>query len=138
MTFWRCYYHVVWTTKNRSAWITPDVERVLFASFHAKAKELESPLLAVNGVADHIHIAACIPPKMAVAEWVRHMKGVSAHEVNAMFANLPEHFRWQNHYGVLTFGVTHRDFVIGYIQRQKERHASMNIEPYMERVDEDE
>ncbi len=138
MTFWRCYYHVVWTTKNRSAWITPEVERIIFTSLQEKARDLESPLLAVNGVADHIHLAASIPPKVAVAKWVRHMKGVSAHEVNVMFPNLPERFRWQNHYGVLTFGATHQDFVVGYIERQKEHHANHQIEPYMERVDEDE
>jgi hypothetical protein len=39
---------------------------------------------------------------------------------------------------VLTFGATHRDFVVSNIERQKEHHANQQIEPYMERVDEDE
>jgi len=137
MTFWRCYYHVVWTTKNRAPLITAEIERVIVDMMEEKARTLESPLLAVNCVADHIHVAACIPPKIAVAEWVRHMKGVSTHEVNSRFPSLPEHFRWQNHYGVLTFGATVQNFVVDYIRRQKERHACQQIEPYMEQVTDD-
>jgi REP element-mobilizing transposase RayT len=30
MSFWRLYYHLVWTTKDRAPFIQPDVERRLY------------------------------------------------------------------------------------------------------------
>lgn len=92
MPFWRCYYHVIWATKNRAEWIAPQIERVIFDSIRTKAQELETPILALNGVADHIHIAACIPPKLSVGEWVKRMKGTSSREVNVHFPNLETAF----------------------------------------------
>ena len=136
MTFWKCYYHVVWTTKNRSGLITPQIETVVFDTIKAKSLALETEILAVNGIPDHVHVAAAIPPKLAVAEWVRNVKGASAREVNAMFPNLNEHFRWQECYGVLTFGAKNMDYVIGYIAHQKEHHANQTLQPYLEQTDE--
>jgi putative transposase len=88
MPFWRCYYHVIWATKKRAEWITPQVEIVILETMREKAVELESTLLAVNTVADHIHIAACIPPKLAIAEWVKRMKGTSTRNVNDQLPDL--------------------------------------------------
>ena len=38
----------------------------------------EYPVLAVNGTLDHVHVAVCITPSIAVAEWVRAKVGVKA------------------------------------------------------------
>jgi putative transposase len=78
----------------------------------------------------------CIPPKVAVAEWVRHVKGFATREVNNVFPHVTNYFGWQTSYGVLTFGVKNQEFVIGYIARQKEHHANNRLEPYLERMDE--
>ena len=135
MPFWRCYYHVIWATKNRAAWITLEIETVILSSIREKALELESPILAINSVADHIHIAACVPPKLSIAEWVKHMKGVSTRDVNARFPNLDTAFGWQQGYGVLTFGAKNQQMVIDYIERQKEHHANQNLHSYLEQID---
>lgn len=134
MVFWQCYYHTIWTTKNREPLITPAIEAVIFEIIRIKSTELGCPILAINGVSDHIHVAVCIPPKIAVAEWIGQVKGVSSHEINTMFPNLSTHFRWQKHYGVLTFGVRTLEYVTEYILRQKEHHPN-NIINYLEQTD---
>jgi len=91
----------------------------------------------MNGIEDHIHIAVALPPKLAAAEWVRNAKGLSAREVNAMFPNLPTHFKWQSSYGALTLGAKHIPMLVAYIQAQKEHHANNTTEPYLERVEAD-
>ena len=137
MPFSRCYYHIVWATKNRTALITPQIERVILATIRAKASDLQTEILAVNTVPDHLHVAVCIAPKLAVAEWVKQMKGTSTRDVNGHFPNLETTFGWQRGYGVLTFGAKNLDFVVSYIKNQKEHHSNQTLEPYMERFDDE-
>jgi REP element-mobilizing transposase RayT len=137
MPFWRCYYHLIWATKNRAAWIMPPIETVILRTIESNSRKLDSQILAVNTVADHIHAAVCIPPKLAVAAWVKHMKGTCTRDVNAQFPSLETAFGWQQSYGVLTFGAKNQRFVIDYIQRQKEHHAGNTLEPYLEQIDDE-
>jgi REP element-mobilizing transposase RayT len=135
MPFWVCYYHIVWATRNRELLIAASIEPVLFESIRSKSAELGCPILSVNGMSDHIHIAVSIPPKVAVAEWVGNVKGASSYTVNTMFPNAPTHFRWQSGYGVLTFGVKHLVMVQEYIANQKTHHANNTLLTYLERAD---
>ena len=123
MPFWRCYYHLVWATKGREASITPKVENVLFRAIEMKAQEMGCSILAVNAALDHIHVLASIPPTMTIADWVKHVKGTSSHEVNTAQSGDVERFRWQGSYSVLTVGHRSLPIVIDYIVKQKEHHA---------------
>ena len=136
MSFWVCNYHIVWATKGRAPLITPSIESVLFESIRQKSMELKATILAVNSVVDHIHVAVQIPPKVSVSQWVRHVKGFSTREVNAMCPDLPVAFRWQTGFGALTFGSKQTPFIVSYIEGQKAHHANSTLEPYMERIGE--
>ncbi|RMF81554.1 MAG: IS200/IS605 family transposase [Chloroflexi bacterium] len=136
MTFWRCYYHLVWATKNRAPLISPQIETVVIHAIKEKSVKLESPIIAINTVSDHIHVAVSIPPKLAVSEWARNVKGYSTHEVNAMFPDLPSPFYWQNGFAVLSFGLKTLGYVSDYVNRQKEHHANQTTEDYLEIIDE--
>jgi putative transposase len=133
MPFWKCYYHVIWSTKNREPLILPRYECVLFDAVRSKATELQSTLLAVNGMPDHIHIAVMIPPAVAIGQWVGQVKGASSHAVNLYAPDAETKFRWQESYGVLTFGQLNLAMVTAYIERQKEHHARGALEAYLER-----
>lgn len=63
------------------------------------------------------------------------MKGVSTHEVNARDADTERRFAWQSGYGVLTFGVKALDYVVNYVNNQKEHHAQDRLESYLERIE---
>jgi putative transposase len=133
MPFRVCYYHVIWATKHRLPLITPEMEPVIFAAIKHKSSALKSPVLAISGVADHVHVAVSISTNIAVAEWVKQVKGVSTYEVNTSFA-LSDHFRWQRGYGILTFGAKTLPFVQTYIARQKDHHRDGTTEDYLERL----
>jgi REP element-mobilizing transposase RayT len=49
MPFWRLYYHLVWSTKNREHFISPAVEDQLYAYIVNKAAELDVRVYAING-----------------------------------------------------------------------------------------
>ncbi len=136
MPFWKCYYHVVWATKERQPIITASVETVLFAAIRSKSDELRCPLLAVNGTEDHIHIAICIRPSLSIGDFAGQIKGTSSHAVNLAFSDLETKFRWQEQYGVVTFGEKNLPFVTNYIEQQKVHHKTGRLYVTLEQTEE--
>lgn len=135
MSFWRLYYHLVWATKNREPIITAAIEAELFPYLRRKAAELDVRVYAVNGWTDHTHIVAAIPPKIAVAEAVKTLKGGSSHYLNQI-VRLDFHFAWQRGYGALSVGERQLDIAIAYVAQQKEHHASQTTNKWLERITE--
>jgi putative transposase len=131
MSFWRLYYHLVWATYKRSALITPEIETHLCAVLRAKARELGVTVYAVNGWVDHVHLLVAIPPKLAVARVVKHLKGASSHQINSL--DLSYHFGWQRGYGVLSVGERRRSIAEAYIAGQKEHHVNGTTNAWLER-----
>lgn len=137
MPYWRCFYHIIWATYQRAPLVTAQIEPIIFEAIHAKSREMGCQILAVNGVQDHIHTAVTIPPSLAVAAWIRNVKGISSHQVNTRWSDDEIHFRWQSGYSVLTFRVRQQHFVVNYIRNQKQHHAEDTLEPYLERLEDD-
>jgi REP element-mobilizing transposase RayT len=77
-----------------------------------------------------------IPPKLAVADCVRHLKGASAHAINHMPGSDGE-FKWQEGYGALSIGERSLETTMAYAAKQKERHQEQPINPVYERIDEE-
>jgi putative transposase len=102
MTIWRTYYHLVWSSRDRVALITPDRESSLYDYIDQKSQFLQVQLHAIGGMPDHIHLIVLIPPKLAVAEVVKRIKGGSSHYLNEL--NRSQNFSWQREYGVFCLG----------------------------------
>ena len=99
--------------------------------------EFESPLVIVNSVPDHLHLAVSIPPSVSVAKWVGSIKGATARAINSSIESDPR-FHWQGGYGVMSFGEKVLPQVKAYIANQKQHHAEGTINAYMEQIgDED-
>jgi putative transposase len=123
MPYWRLYYHLVWTTKKRLPLLTPEVERWLFPYLHDKVEAIGGSLYAVNGCLDHIHIAASIPPKMSISEFVKSLKGSSSFDIKKLTIT-NNYFAWQESYSVFTISEKVLDRVVTYIKNQKEHHQN--------------
>lgn len=134
MSRWKCYYHIVWTTKHRQPRITSLIEPIIFHAIEQKCLELRCQLLGINGTEDHIHLALSIAPSLCVADVIGQVKGVSSRTVNQTIPQ--ERFLWQESYGVLTFGEKVMPQVLTYIARQKEHHQQGTFSPYLEQTDE--
>lgn len=136
MSYWRLYYHLVWATYRRSPLLTDAVERQIYGAILGKAKELGTVVHAIGGIEDHIHMAVSIPPKLAVADCIRHFKGASSHYANHL-PGAQGGFGWQDGYGALTFGERAMKDVVGYVLDQKEHHRQQNLRAAFERVAEE-
>ena len=129
------HLHFTWHTRTGAA-IDSSFERNLHAYLRDYAER--SPdvhVHAVGGVADHVHLAVTVPPTLAVSDWLGKLKGASAHHVNRRLLNRRT-FAWQAGYGVVSFGTKDLTWVVEYIKRQKEHHASGNIHDRLERWEE--
>jgi putative transposase len=78
MTYWRAYYHLVWSTKYREATITPERMAMLQKAFRVVARDKGAYTHAVGGMPDHVHVAVSIPPSVAVSAYVQWPKGSSS------------------------------------------------------------
>lgn len=136
MAFWRLYYHLVWATKNREPLIRPEIEARLYAYNVNKAAELGVYVYAINGWYDHIHLVVSIPPKHAVADVVKHLKGASSHDLNHSGVPLDYTFAWQRGYGALTVGESQRPKAVAYVQNQKAHHEAQTANAWLERYTE--
>jgi len=130
--FWRLYYHLVWATKNREHFITPEIEDRLYAYIVNKAAELDLYVYAINGWFDHVHLVVSIPPKHAVAYVVKRLKGASSHDLNHA-GGLDFHFAWQRGYGALSLGERQRPVAATYVEAQKQHHSEQTMTAWLER-----
>ena len=123
MALWRLYYHFVWSTKERSDLITPEMEPDLYGFIVGKAVAMGAIVHAIDGITNHTHLVASVPPTLALAEFVKGVKGSSAHHVNHGPIRYPLTFGWQGGYGVFSLNRKQLDATIAYVQNQKVHHA---------------
>ncbi|RPH61161.1 MAG: IS200/IS605 family transposase [Chloroflexi bacterium] len=132
MSYWMLYYHFTWATKERLPLILPSFEAELYRVIAAKVIEMEGIVHAIGGTVDHVHLAASVPPKLALAEFIGDVKGNSSHYVNHVIK--PDlAFYWQNEYAVLSFGEKNLATIVRYIHNQKKHHAEGTLQPPLER-----
>ena len=136
MTYWQLHYHLIWATFERQTSITPEREKMLYGVLYGKAEELGLKIHAAGSVLDHVHVVVSIPPRIAVADCVRHLKGASAYAINGMGGS-DGRFRWQEGYGALTLGEEALPRLSAYAARQKEHHRERSLLAVYERLDEE-
>mgnify|MGYP001822711518 CR=1 FL=1 len=132
MSFWRSYYHLVWATKDREPLIQPETEGRLYAYIVRKSAELGVYVYAINGWYDHVHLLVAIPPKHAVADVVKTLKGASSHYLNHE-GRLDYEFAWQRGYGALTLGERQCPQAEAYVRGQKDHHEQQTANAWLER-----
>jgi REP element-mobilizing transposase RayT len=133
MAYWRLHYHLIWATHQRLPLITPPLEHQIYGVILNKAKEMGIVVHAIGNVEDHIHVVVSIPPKVAVADCIKHFKGASSYYVNHQPGAVGD-FAWQDGYGALTFGERSLVDVIAYVRGQKEHHSQQTARPFYERM----
>ena len=135
MTYWRLHYHLVWGTYERQPHLVGESEKMFYGVLYRKAEELDLIVHAAGNAADHVHVVVSIPPKISVADCVRHIKGASAFAINRLPGNT-EKFKWQSGYGALSIGENDLPSVMSYAAKQKEHHRDSRLRSIFERVEE--
>ena len=112
-------YHIVWATKYRY--------KVLFGDVRLRARDICRQVCGENGVEilhgvlsrDHVHMFVCVPPKIAIADLVRKMKGCSSYKLQREFPKLKKRYWgckfWGRGYFSTTNGAITQDAVLQYL-----------------------
>jgi putative transposase len=127
--------HLTWHTKESLPLITERIEPILFRCLRQRI--INEPGVFVHeigGTPTHVHLALTIPPSLLISDFVGQLKGASSHEINQQSKERNKILQWQSGYGVVSFGKGDLNWVIDYIQRQKEHHAKGKIFDRLERV----
>ncbi len=76
-TRWECKCHVVFIPKYRRKMLFGQIRWELGEVFHRLTRQKESEIEVGHVMRDHVHMMLSIPPKYAVAQVVRYIKGKS-------------------------------------------------------------
>jgi REP element-mobilizing transposase RayT len=128
------FLHLVWGTWRRHGFITADLRERLYASMIHHATELGADVVALGGMPDHAHLLVRMPMTIAIAEFVRRVKGGSSHFVTRVL-EWPEPFKWQGGYGAFSVSRRNLGAARAYVLDQERHHADGTLHPTFERSD---
>ena len=114
-------YHIVWSTKYRF--------KVLRGDLRLRIREIVRQVCAENGVeiikgvlsSDHVHMFVSVPPKLAISDLVRKMKGRSSRKIQQEFPQIRKRYWgqrfWGRGYFSTTSGAITQDVVLQYLEQ---------------------
>jgi REP element-mobilizing transposase RayT len=115
--------HVIFSTRQRLPWITPQHEQRLWNYIIGIGKNKGIPVLAVGGMEDHIHILIALPASLPLAKAVQTIKANSSR----FMGEKQRDFEWQRGYGGFSVGASAVDATIEYIRYQKKHHQKRDF-----------
>jgi putative transposase len=118
--------HIVFSTKLRRPFITPEIEPELFAYFSALCAERGTPCLAVGGTNDHVHLLISHSRTKALSDIVRDLKAYSSNWLKTRGPAFRE-FSWQDGYGGFSIGQSGVAALRRYIRDQRTHHQTRSF-----------
>jgi putative transposase len=120
-TYTQMYVHVVFAVKGRTSVIRKEWKEELYKFITGIVTNKGQKLLAINGMADHIHILVGIKPTLALSDLVRDIKANSSKFIREK-GWVKGLFEWQEGFGAFTLGHSQLSQIIPYIGNQEEHH----------------
>jgi REP element-mobilizing transposase RayT len=127
MSYTCLYYHIVFSTKERRRWLTPQVLPRVCQYMGGIARNLKSQLLLADGCEDHVHLVAIAHPTLAIADFVGKVKANCTGWVHEAFGELTA-FCWQEGYAAFTVSASVLPRVKAYVASQQEHHRKMSFQ----------
>ena len=136
-SFKSIYYHLVFHTKCNESYLEDlKLRKQVYHFIRNKCKRYHLFLHEIGGIENHVHLLIYIPPKIAVSQAVKLIKGSSSYFVNKelMGENI---LYWQEGYGILTVSKDRVNFIRKYIQNQEEHHKTKTTVKEFEEIEDD-
>ena len=120
------HYHVVFSTKERHPFISPEWRERLHAYLGGTVRDLGGVPECVGGIDDHVHLLIGLKATHRLCDVVRDIKVSSSRWVHEAIA-LRE-FAWQDGYGAFSVSDNRRDPVKQYILNQEAHHRARTFQ----------
>lgn len=120
-TYSQILLHIVFSTKRREPWITPDVAERLYPYIGGIVRAERGVLSDIGGVEDHVHLYLRWRQDESVSNLMRTVKARSSAWIHEAFPALRT-FAWQEGYSVFSVSKSQEAAVKEYIAGQAEHH----------------
>jgi putative transposase len=121
--------HITFSTRNRTSSIPEELEPRLYAFIGGICRKKKSPLLTMNGTADHVHMLISLDKNMTLPNLLLHVKRDSSTWMND---RTKKRFNWQDGYFGFSIGESGVDALTKYITRQKQHHKKLTFKEEVE------
>jgi REP element-mobilizing transposase RayT len=125
-TYTQIHIQFVFAVKFRKALIEDSYKQELYQYITGIVQSYGHKMLAINGVADHIHIFIGMRPTQSISDLMQDIKGNSSKWVNDK-RFLKVKFEWQCGYGAFSYSKSHVQNVINYVKNQEKHHAKQTF-----------
>ena len=119
--------HIVFSTKHRQRFLTPDLTERLYPYLGGLARNRKCSLVRIGGVEDHIHLLVQLARDVAVSEFVGAIKSVSSGWIHDEFPD-QQTFAWQQGHAAFAVSLSGVEFVTDYIAQQAEHHRKKSFQ----------
>jgi REP element-mobilizing transposase RayT len=118
--------HLVFSTKDRRPFlIDPGIRSRTHEYLGGVTRTLGCPPIEIGGVSDHVHILAQLSRTLAVADWVKEVKRVTALWLKEQGS---ADFQWQAGYGVFAVSQSNVVAVRDYVRTQEAHHQKRTFQ----------
>ena len=125
-TYSQILLHVVFSTKQRSSYITPEIQGRLYDYLGGIIRAEKGTVYAIGGMPDHLHILLRWRTDGAISDLMRTLKARSSRWVHETFPNSGG-FAWQEGYAVFSVSKSAEANVKAYIENQAEHHRKRDF-----------
>ncbi len=122
-TLTRILLHITYSTKDREPLLAPEIEPTLYPYVGGICRRMQSPLLAMGGTVDHVHMLVSLGKTVALAELMLHVKRDSSKWMKDHVRG----FAWQDGYFSFSIGQSGVEALRAYIAKQKEHHKRVDF-----------
>ena len=120
-TYTQLYVQFVFAVQNRRSLIKNEWKDELYKYITGIVQNNKHKLIAINGVANHIHIFIGYQPHQLIPDLLQDIKGSSSGWINQKGFTTSK-FNWQEGYGAFSYSHSQIDRVVKYIMNQEQHH----------------
>lgn len=121
-TYSQLYIQFVFAVKYRKALLNAAWDERLRLYITAIVQNNGHKMLAINNVADHIHLFIGMTPAQCASDLMRIVKADSCKWINSQHL-ISQKFSWQEGFGAFSYSHSHIDRVVRYIHDQQNHHT---------------
>jgi len=126
-SFASLHCHIVFSTKYRAQFITPEIQTRLYPYLGGIGREQGYSLIAAGGMPDHVHLLVSMSREVSVAGVVRVLKANSSKWIHETFPDMAM-FAWQAGYGAFAVSYLNIGAVQKYLANQAVHHRRQTFQ----------
>lgn len=123
----KLYVHAIFSTKNRIAFLKPDIRARVFSHMATTLQNLNCPPIEIGGISDHVHVLCTQSKSIAAEDLVKEMKVPTSKFVKEIDPSLHD-FHWQGGYSVFSVSPSNLQKVREYIVNQETHHKKESFQ----------